>query len=182
MNRPQQSRHLGTRALIVAAFLAITPLCSAMAQAPAAPAVAAITPTASSIAIARQIVINTQQKLAFQAAVAQMMDQLTTTTLRTHPEVAADLKTVLTQLEPSFMQNADTMVDKAAIIYASMFTEAELKEINAFYGSATGKKFATSQPFAYQQIGAALKPWQDELSLKMLDEMRQEMKKKGHDL
>ena len=66
--------------------------------------------------------------------------------------------------------------------YASHFTEAELKEILAFYKSPVGKKVIEQEVKALEQSMGAAQQWAAKLSDEVVTKIRAEMKKKGHNL
>ena len=74
------------------------------------------------------------------------------------------------------------LVDESARIYASHFTEAELKQILAFYQTPTGRKMITEEPRALDQSMANAGEFGDKLSDEIIAKMRDEMKKRGHDI
>jgi hypothetical protein len=73
-------------------------------------------------------------------------------------------------------------VDATARFYASHFTEAELKQILAFYQSPVGKKMLVDEPRALDESMAYAGSWGDNLSIDVMNKLRAEMKKRGHDM
>ncbi len=73
-------------------------------------------------------------------------------------------------------------MDASARIYASHFTEAELKQILAFYQSPVGRRMVVEEPKALDESMANAGNWGDNLSDEVIAKMRDEMKKRGHDL
>jgi hypothetical protein len=73
-------------------------------------------------------------------------------------------------------------MNDAARIYASHFTEAELKQILAFYQSPLGKKLLTEEPKTADESMSMAGSWADKLSEEVMSKMRAEMKKRGHDM
>ena len=66
--------------------------------------------------------------------------------------------------------------------YARHFTEAELKDIVAFYKTPAGKKMIAQEPAAIQESLKAAQQWANEFSDTVLRRFRTEMEKKGHKL
>ena len=69
-----------------------------------------------------------------------------------------------------------------AKLYATNFSESDLKAIVAFYKSDVGKKLLARQPAV---VNAGLKfaqDWANKLSDEVIKRMREELKKRGHNL
>jgi hypothetical protein len=81
-----------------------------------------------------------------------------------------------------FDHRASELVDQTARIYASHFTEAELKGILAFYQSPLGQKMIVEEPKAMDESMNSAATWADQLSNDVMAKMRVEMKKRGHDM
>jgi hypothetical protein len=73
-------------------------------------------------------------------------------------------------------------VDASARIYASYFTEAELKDILTFYQSPVGRKLIAEEPKALEASMANAGDWGDKLADDVIAKMRAEMKRRGHDI
>jgi hypothetical protein len=69
-----------------------------------------------------------------------------------------------------------------ARLYATRFTEAELKEVLAFYTSPTGKKLLVEQPQVAELGLKFAQDWANKLSDEVVGKMRDELKKRGHAL
>jgi hypothetical protein len=70
--------------------------------------------------------------------------------------------------------------DEIAHQYATHFTEAELKEILAFYQSPAGKKMLLEQPKVVNGSMQFAQDWANKLSTEVTAKMRDELKKRGH--
>lgn len=67
-----------------------------------------------------------------------------------------------------------------ARLYATRFTEPELKEVLAFYTSPTGKKLLNEQPQVAELTLKFAQDWSNKLSDEVVGKMREELKKRGH--
>ena len=74
------------------------------------------------------------------------------------------------------------LMTEIAELYAAHFTEQEIKDILAFYKSPVGRKMITEEPKALDQSMSHAQAWAVKISDQVLVRMREEMKKKGHDL
>jgi hypothetical protein len=136
---------------------------------------------ASTFAAARDLVIASGMSRSFDGTVTDLSSQLVATITRTRPELAPDLKVVMQQLSDEFSHQSDTMINNAARIYASAMTEQEIKDCVAFFNSPAGKRYVGFEPVILVNLDDAMKAWSQGVSAGMMDRVREEMKKKGHD-
>jgi len=69
-----------------------------------------------------------------------------------------------------------------ALLYAQNFSEQELKEILAFYKTPAGQKLLKTQPKVIDASMQFASGWANKLSEEAVVKIREEMKKKGHNL
>ena len=81
-------------------------------------------------------------------------------------------------LAPRFSQ----LTDEIATLYATRFTDAELKQILVFYQSPVGKKLLAQQPRVIDDSMKFAQTWANKLSDEVVAKMRDELKKRGHAL
>jgi uncharacterized protein len=72
--------------------------------------------------------------------------------------------------------------DHVVRLYASHFSEKELKDALAFYKSALGQKLIEHEPKILEQSMSETQTWANKLSEEVIGKMRAEMKKKGHNI
>ena len=169
------------RALGFAAFLVAAPA-FAQAPAPAAKPAATAEPTAAQLSLGKEVLVASGVSRSFGLAVPQMLDSIGTRVTQTRPDLIKDLNAVLESMKPDFDKRVDAMIDQGARAYATRFSEDELKQIAAFFKSATGAKYVESQPAILNDMFVAFQGWQQQLSADMMTRVREEMKKKGHEL
>ena len=150
----------------------------APAAAPAQPPAAA----ASHLAAARALVAASGLSRAFGGVIPDLMIKINMNFGQTRPELTADLKATLDQLQPEFMRYSDELLDFGARVYATLLSEQECKEALVFFTSPLGRKYVDSQPAIFANMGPAMGDWSKTVSVRMLDRVRAEMKKKGHEL
>ncbi len=171
-------------------FLALATVGSAIAQqkAPAAPRPASPAPVVgppikpSHLAAARALVISSGMSRSFSVVIPQFIDQINDSLTQTRPEIAQDLREVLTNLRPEFDKQADEMTDIAAQVFAKRLNEADINAAVAFFNSSAGKQYVATQPAVLSDIVTAMQGWQGKVSSNMMQRVREEMKKKGHDI
>jgi hypothetical protein len=95
---------------------------------------------------------------------------------------AKDLSEIANNLEKEYGPRGSEVIDATARIYASHFTEAELKGLLAFYQSPLGRKSIAEEPKITDESMANAGHWGDDLSVEIIDKMRAEMKKRGKDI
>jgi hypothetical protein len=162
--------------LAVLAALALIGLARpAAAQNPAAPSPGAIL-------VAKQIVELKGARQLFTPLVRGVVEKVKDQFMQTNFMWAKDLNEVAAGLEKDYAPRVDELVDMAARIYASHFTEAELKQLLAFYQSPVGRKAITEEPKALDESMASGGNWGDALADEVVVKIRDEMKKRGHDL
>jgi hypothetical protein len=93
-----------------------------------------------------------------------------------------DLNECAIIVEKEYAPRIDEVLDTTARIYASHFTEQELKDLLTFYQSPLGKKMVAEEPKALDESMSSAGKWADDLSQQVIGSMRAEMKKRGHDL
>ena len=152
----------------------VPPPAAAPAQAPA--------PAASHLAVARQLVVASGLSSAFVSVIPEMAMKLNANLSQTRPEIARDLKATLEALQPEFSQYSDDIVNFAGLVYTTLFSEQECTEALAFFASPVGKKYVQTQPTIFANLGPAMGEWTKVISVRMMDRVRAEMKKKGHEL
>ena len=74
------------------------------------------------------------------------------------------------------------MTTEVATLYATHFSEGELKQIVTFYQSPVGKKVLSLQPTVIDASMKFAQTWANKLSDEVVAKMREELKKKGHAL
>lgn len=157
-------------ALLVAAF------------AVSVPATYAQQPSAAALASAKEFVTLTGATQIFSPLVAGVIEQSKMLFLQQNPGLAKDLNEISAKLRTDLSPRLEELNVEMARIYATRFTEAELKEILAFYGSPTGKKILIEQPQAAEQSLKFAQDWSIKLSDEVVAKMRDELKKRGHNL
>jgi hypothetical protein len=93
-----------------------------------------------------------------------------------------DLNEIADNLMKQYSARSGELLNDAARIYASHFTEPELKQLLTFYQSPLGQKVISEEPKAADESMALAGGWADKLSEEVIGRMRAEMKKRGHDM
>jgi len=139
-------------------------------------------PSAAAMATAKQLVAVTGATALFNPLIAGVIEQAKILFLQQDPALNKDLTEVAAKLRTDMAPRFSEVTDEVARLYASHFTDRELKEILVFYQSSVGKKLLAEQT---QVIDASMKfaqTWANKLSDEVVAKMRAEMIKKGHKL
>lgn len=147
-----------------------------------APTAQAQQPSAASLASAKDFVALTGATQIFSPLVAGVVEQSKMLYLQQNPGLSKDLNEISAKLKAELNPRLEELNVEMARIYATRFTETELKEIMAFYGSPTGKKMLIEQPQAAELSLKFAQDWSIKLSDEVVGKMREELKKRGHNL
>jgi hypothetical protein len=149
---------------------------------PAAAQNPAPSPPPAALAVAKQIVELKGARQLFTPLVRGVVEKVKDQFMQTNFMWAKDLNEVAAKLEKDYASRVDELVDMSARIYASHFTEAELKQLLAFYQTPVGRKAILEEPKALDESMASGGQWGDNLADEVIVRIRDEMKKRGHDL
>jgi hypothetical protein len=153
----------------------------AAAQTPPLPSLAH-QPSPAAILLAKQIIDLKGVKNVFQPLVRGVVIKTKQMFMQTNFMWQKDLDEVAVIVEKQFEPRETEVLDASARIYASHFTEQELKDLLAFYQTPLGQKAIAEEPKALDQSMSYAGTWADSLSTQVIDSMRAEMKKRGHDI
>ena len=143
---------------------------------------AAQQPSPSAIATAKELLVAKGATNMFDPLIPGMIESTKNTFLPTNPGLFKDFNEVANKLRTELSPKRDDIINQVARIYAQRFTEAEMKEITAFYRSPTGRKFVSDEPAVIDQGLKQAETWARQMSEEVMTRFRAEMKKKGHDL
>ena len=140
-------------------------------------------PSAAAVATARELVEVKGANAMFEPIIIGLIEQTKGALLQTNPQLGKDLNDVARQLHGEFAPRRTEIVNEAAKFYAAAFTEAELKDLVAFYKSPLGKKVQEREPAILDQTFSFVQQqWAPRVGEELMSRFRAEMKKKGHNL
>jgi uncharacterized protein len=160
----------------IIALVAIAVVKPAAAQAPAAK------PSSGAMLLAKQIVELKGVKQMMDPVAIGVVEKVKGVIMQQNFMFQKDINEVTVQLHKEFDSRSGELVDTAARAYATHFTEPELKQILAFYQSPVGQKMIVEEPKAIEESMRDTSVWADDLSVDVMNRMRAEMKKRGHDI
>jgi hypothetical protein len=166
------AKRLTRRAAATALLLALAGPAFAQ-QAPLAP---------SHLALAREFVEVSGGAATFEGVIPGIIDQIRGGIGATNPDLLGPLGEIATQLRTEFAPRRSQVIDIVAQAYARRFTEAEMRDIVAFFKSPSGQKFVRTQPEVLRDSFGIANEWATKLSEELQARMRAELRRRGHNL
>jgi hypothetical protein len=149
---------------------------------PAAAQAPAVQPSPNAILLAKQIIEIKGVSAMFAPLVHGVIIKVRDQFIQTNFMWAKDLSEIANNLEKEYGPRGAEVIDATARIYASHFTEAELKQLLTFYQSPLGRKSVAEEPKITDESMSYAGRWGDDLSEEIISKMRAEMKKRGKDI
>ena len=139
-------------------------------------------PTATALATAKELITTKGAAAIFDPVVPGVIEQAKSVLLRTNPMLSKDLNEVAAKLRADYAPRSVEIVNDTARLYATRFTEQELKDALAFYKSPIGRKLLVEEPRILDEGMRNAQTWANKLSEEVLGKIRAEMKKRGHEI
>jgi hypothetical protein len=139
-------------------------------------------PTPAAIAVAKELVLAKGGNQMFEPVVIGMIEQTKAALMQTNPQLSKDLNEVSVGLRTEYGPRVGEMVNEAAKQYALRFTEAELKDLVAFFKGPLGQKMLAQEPQVLDATFNFVQQWGPRVAEDVMNRFRAEMKKKGHNL
>jgi uncharacterized protein len=164
------NRMLSAAGLVLGLALAAAP---ALAQTNPPP------PTPAAIAAAKELLVMKHADQMYADAVPGVVERTKTSLMQTNINYQKDLNEVAVIVAQKLAGRQNEIGDGMAKVYASQFTEQELKDLVTFYKSPLGQKLLTAEPRSIQMSMAYLNQWAQSFSETVNGEFRAEMRKRG---
>jgi len=145
-------------------------------------AVSAQQPSPTAMGAAKEIVAIKGAKTIYEPLIVGIIEKAKGMFLQTNPMLSKDLNEVAGKLRADFVPRSAELMTETARLYASRFTEQELKDLLAFYKSALGRKLLVEEPAIGDQNMRSMASWADKVSDEVIAKMRAEMRKRGHEI
>ena len=139
-------------------------------------------PSAAALATAKDIVNTSGSTTLFTPLIAGVVEQAKLLLLQQNPNLSKVLTEVADKIRTDLAPRFDELGNEMARLYATSFTEQELKDLLAFYKSPLGKKLLTEQPKIADASLRFAQNWANVLSDEVIAKMRAELQKRGHPL
>ena len=147
------------------------------ASAQQAPALKPASPGA--IAAAKEILTLKNASAMYAAAVPNIVQQTKEALLQANLNYQKDLNEVAAIVAQTLAGKEKEIGDGMAQIYASEFSEQELKDLVTFYKSALGQKLLSAEPRAIQFSMSFMNQWAQTFAETANAQFRAEMRKRG---
>jgi hypothetical protein len=131
---------------------------------------------------AKEIVTVTGATALFNPLIPGVVGQAKNLFLQQNPGLSKDLNEIANKMRDDLAPRFSELADEVAKLYASHFSEAELKQLLAFYKSPLGEKLIAEQPKVGEESLKFAQDWANKLSDQVIENMRDELKKRGHAL
>ena len=148
----------------------------------ALPAFAQQAPTPEHLKAVREVVVASGLSQSFESIYGEFVGGVRQNIGSTRPELKKDMEEVLTALKAEADLRRDEIIDSSARIFASKMSEADLKEVAAFFNSPVGQRYNSYRPQVIDEIFTLLQPWSTATSNRLYDLFQAEMRKRGHQL
>jgi len=139
-------------------------------------------PSPAALATAKELVTLKGGAAMFDPLIPGVIESAKNQLIPTNPQLTKPLNDVALVLHKEYAAKRAELLDIVAQTYARHFTEAELKDIVAFYKTPAGKKMIVQEPAAIKETLDAAQQWANQLSDEVLQRFRTEMQKKGFKL
>jgi hypothetical protein len=139
-------------------------------------------PSPGAIATAKEVITVKGAAAVYAPVVPGVIEQAKGVFLQSNPNLSKDLNEVAAKLRAEYAARSEEIVNDVAKLYASRFTEQELKDTLAFYKSPLGRKLLVEEPAVLDQSMRNAQTWANRFSEEVIGKIRAEMKKRGHDI
>jgi hypothetical protein len=163
---------ISARALLAAVFILFGGVWNA-------PASAQQKPSASAIALASELLDMKAAKTVYQGSVPGIIERIRVQLLQNNLSYQKDLNEVAAKMNQEFKGRDAEIGDEMARIYATDFTEQELKDLLTFYKSPLGQKLLKQEPNSIHASMEFMGKWAEKFGEDMDAKFRDEMKKRG---
>lgn len=117
--------------------------------------------SASHLTAAREAVAALRATDPFDTILPQAAAALQQQLIQKNPDMEQLITTTVSEKALALASRRSDLEKEAAMAYAKSFSEQELKDIAAFYSSASGKKLLETGPFAMRELVKAADIWQN---------------------
>jgi hypothetical protein len=169
-------------ALVLGLGLALT-LVPVGAQQPAQPQAPAVKPASpGAIAAAKEILAMKRAEGMYAGAIPNIVQQAKTAFTQNFLNYQKDLNEVAVIVAKNLAGREQEIGEGMARVYATEFSEQELKDLLVFYKSPLGQKLLVSEPKAIQSSIAYMQQWARSFAEVVNGQFRAEMHKRGKDI
>jgi hypothetical protein len=144
--------------------------------------VLAQSPAADAEAAARELVTTIKLGDQFKALLPMIFKSIKPAIVQNRPDVDHDFDALVPIVQQKMSARISELEDAVAVVYASNFSAAELRDLIAFYKTPTGQKLLEKTPLIAQQTMAAGQKFGQSAGAEAQQEMTDQLRNKGHAL
>ncbi|MBM3531078.1 MAG: DUF2059 domain-containing protein [Alphaproteobacteria bacterium] len=184
-------RRVSVQSLSIAAAASIALATAAVAQqkpaaapkpAPQAAAPQKPAPSPAALLMAKEIIEMKGASTTFDPLVAGVINHHRNLLIEINPNLSRPLQEVAEKLLQELAPRRAELQQDLARVYASHFTEQELRDALAFYKTPLGRKLVTEEPKAMDSAFRRADEWSRTFAEEVVQRLRSEMQKRGHNL
>src|ERR1700694_1408721 len=161
-----------SRRLSIIASMLLLSICASRAQ----------TPSPDAMTAARSLVTTMKLPEQYKALLPAILLGLRRTLTQDRPEIESDYDSMKPMVEAAFTPYYTAMLNDVAAVYASNFSVAEMRDMEAFFQRPVGQKYLEKAPAVTQQISQVTQ----DASRRAADDLRtrltEALRLKGHKL
>jgi len=139
-------------------------------------------PPPGAIAAAKEILLLKNASAVYKGAVISTITNVRSSLMQSNINLQKDIEEISLKLARDLSGRESEIGDGMAAIYATNFSEQELKDLLTFYKSPLGKKTLEMEPKSIEQSLNYMRNWSEDLAQEVNEKFREEMKKRGKDL
>ena len=139
-------------------------------------------PSPAAIAAAKEILAMKVANKQYQLVVFNTVDVVRNQLVQNHLDYQHDLNEVAVIVNKELAGREQEIGDEMAKIYATVFTEQELKDLVAFYKSPLGQKLLWGEPQVTARSLDYQLHWEQTFAQTVMAQFRIEMHKRGKDI
>jgi uncharacterized protein len=136
-------------------------------------------PTATALAAAQQLLDVSGVQKQFEAMVPLFADQIAKIYIQQQPQHERVIREAFAAMTKRMSSRKDELIAEVAAVYARSFSEADLKELAAFFAGGAGRRFVEMQPQLLPETMRLGQRWGDRIGREIEIEMREELRQKG---
>ncbi len=137
---------------------------------------------ADRIAAAKEMLTATHADDAMKQIAPAVAKQIKTLLIAQNSKIATDLDAIMPIFETELTNRSGEMLNEVAKIYAARFTASEIHDITAFFKTPTGVKLASQQGALAMDGMKAGQDWARKVAPEVLEKIKAELRKKGHEI
>lgn len=146
------------------------------------PARAQNNPTPASLTYAKEILAAKNLNELYKGAVPSLVERTKNALLQSNLNYQKDLNEVAIKVAKELAGRDKEIGEQIAKLYASAFTEAELKDLVAFYKSPLGKKTIEKEPEVFNAARQFMDEWAQKFAAEINGKFRAEMRARGKEI